>query len=67
MNESGETLPWTTSSPRPYDDEMWMTPRWPESGSSVNMTPDVARSERTIFMMTTDSALASGSRRFLIW
>ena len=32
MNVSGETLPWTTSSPRPYDDEMWMTPRWPESG-----------------------------------
>ena len=40
---------------------MWTTPSWPESGSMVNITPEEARSERTIFMMTTHSGLASGS------
>ncbi len=40
---------------------MWITFRFPDSGSMVNMTPEVARSDRTIFMTTTDTCPPSGS------
>ena len=38
-----------------------MTFRFPESGSRVNITPEVAMSERTIFITTTEMAPSSGS------
>jgi len=52
----GSTAPWTTFSPKPYAPVMNTTSRKPDSVSSENITPDEARSERTIFMTPIDNA-----------
>ena len=59
--KSGETVPCTTISPSPYDEETCTTFRFPDSGSMVNITPEVAMSDRTIFMTTTETAPSRGS------
>ena len=55
QNSSGSSCPCTTASPSPKAPLMSTTSRNPLSGSSVNMTPEEARSETTIFCTATDS------------
>ena len=56
-NSSGVTSPFTIISPRPHEALIRTTFGKPDSVSSVNITPEHALSERTIFCTPTESAI----------
>ncbi len=56
QNSSGSSWPCTIASPRPQAALISTTSGNPLSGSSVNMTPELARSEATIFWTAIDRA-----------
>ena len=61
---SGSTVPWTTFSPSPKAALIITTLRKPVSVSRENITPEPARSERTIFWTPIESATFRWSKPF---
>ena len=61
INSSGDIVPWTIISPKPYEPLIITTSLNPLSVSNENATPDEDKSDRTIFWIHTDNPTSKWS------